>query len=100
MAVVTSTHYVLSPGMALLSLDLHGVPSSCRTIVSHIILATRLTILRHWKSTDVPTVTEVIYTVHTHGTYEILHSSATGHYAETSQDWSTWMEWYKGGALL
>lgn len=100
MTAVTPTSNVLSPGMTILSIDLYNVPPLYRTIISHIILATRLTILRHWKSTSVPMITEVIHTVHTHGTYEVLHSSAIGDYEEMSQQWSPWLVWYRGGAIL
>lgn len=71
---------VLSPGMTILSLELQSVPPSYRTIVSHILLAACLTILRHWKDPNTPEVAEVTQTIHTHGSYEVLFSSSVGNF--------------------
>lgn len=84
----------LSPSMAILSIDLESIPNQVRTIISHILLVTRLTILRHWKDTEPPSITEVITTVHNYGTYEVLHASAMGNHEKISKIWEPWNTWY------
>lgn len=91
---ITNTQQTLTPDMAILSLELHNISSSYRTVTSHILLASRLTILRHWKSPITPNVMEVI------STYETLHTSASGNYAKTAQDWRPWLDWYNKGATV
>lgn len=91
-SIITGTQRTLTPDMAILSLDLYDTPLPYRIVVSHIILATRLTILRRWKTSEAPNIMEVIHTTHTHGTYEVLHSSTTGKYDNISKDWSPWLD--------
>lgn len=74
MTDITGTQQSLSPGMALLSLELHSIPSPFRMVIFHILLATRLSILRYWREATVPTVSEIIQTTHTNGSYEVLHA--------------------------
>lgn len=69
MRTITRLKHSLKPEMAILSLELEFTPPSHRTLISHILLATRLTILRHWKDIEAPTIWEVIATTHMHGTY-------------------------------
>lgn len=99
-SIIIGTKRTLTPDMPILSIDLHDTPLPYRTVVSHIILSTRLTILRHWKTSEAPNITEVIHTTHTHGTYEVLHTSTTGKYDQISKDWSPWLDWYSKGAMF
>lgn len=91
---ITGTKQSLSPGMALLSLDLHTIPSTYRTVISHILLATRISILRKWKEITTPTLLEIIQTIQTNGSYEVLHASANGNYKKVKEQWDPWKDWY------
>lgn len=84
---ITGIKQALSPGMALLSLDLHTIPSMYRAVISHILLATRISILRKWKEINAPTLSEIIQTTQTNGSYKVLHASANGNYKKVKEQW-------------
>lgn len=67
-----------SPGLAILNLKIYLILSSLKVVLTHILLSARLTILRHWKSNNLPTMSEVISTTHLHFTYKIMFASAKG----------------------
>lgn len=91
---------VLTPDMALLSLGLQGIPQPYRVVVSNILLSSRLVILRHWKAPVAPGLSEIIQSIQTCGTYEVLHSSALGSWDSASRAWEPWFKWYRKGAIL
>ena len=90
LAGVSDSFPPLHPAMAILSMGIDAIPKSQTMVVSHILLATRLVILRHWKNINPPTMAEIINTVHTHSTYEILHASALGKYEKINNLWAPW----------
>lgn len=83
-----------SLGMALLSVERDLVPHHMRTLLSHILLAARLTLVRHWKDTKHPEIFEIIQITNTHGTYERLYASGMGNYLLTNKIWESWNKWY------
>lgn len=86
----------LQPSMAILYLDLGSVPTPYITVILHILMATCLSILRHWKNIAAPTFSEVINTVHTHSTYEILYASVMRKFENISRLWAPWQHWRSG----
>lgn len=58
------------PSLALLSLDIEQYPNPMRIIITHILLAARLSISRKWKDPDPPTLKDVVHTTHVHFTHE------------------------------
>ena len=84
----------LTPGLAVLSLELDNIPVFCRRVVSNLLLATRLVILRHWKNVVTPSLTEIISTMHIQGKYEIMHSYTMGSSEAVTTSWTPWLQWY------
>lgn len=83
-----------SQGMALLLLGIDLIPTRMRTIVSHILLAARLTLVRHWRDRTPPGLAETLQIINTHGTYEIQFAFSTGKHLTISEFWSHWKTWY------
>ena len=83
-----------TPGMALLSLEMDLVPYSSRNLLSHILIAARLAIVRHWRDTACPGLSEVKQIIHTHGTYEQLFVHSRGRYPLIVKIWEPWNMWY------
>lgn len=69
-----------SPGLALLNVGIDYFPYQSRIVVTNTLLAARLVLMRHWKSSTPPSVQEVINTVHTLYTYETLFALSNGSY--------------------
>lgn len=55
-----------TPGMAVLSLGVDSVPLSLRILISHILLAAQLNLVRHWKDQKAPNIQETIQLINTH----------------------------------
>lgn len=83
-----------SPGMAILSLEMDLAPHHMRTLLSHILLAARLSLVRHWKDIKIPEISKVTQTINTHSTYEQLFASEMGKYSLTNKIWEPWNKWY------
>lgn len=91
---ITGIQVVPSPGLALLSLDIELFPPHLRTMVTHILLAARLTIVRHWKDNNPPTILETLQTTNRHSIYEKQFAYSIGTHERTNKLWSYWQKWY------
>lgn len=66
--VVTGITIPPSPELALLSIGIENIPRNMQCITIHILLAARLSMVRHWKSPDHISIYETIHQIHTHTT--------------------------------
>lgn len=80
--------------VAVLSLGIEYILPETRTIVTHILLSTRLVIMRHWKEANPPTFKEVVESTNSHATYELMFAAAQGNYQKMRAKWSSWYTWY------
>lgn len=62
----------LTPEMALLGIILDRYPLCFRTIVTHTLVAARLTITSIWKSTETPNLSRAVARINTQAQYELL----------------------------
>lgn len=91
---VTGQKTTLTPDLALLHINLVDVPKRYRKIVLHILLSTKLVLARKWKTSNIPTLLEIIDTTHTHHTYELMMTPDYVRYQKEKSTWSPWIEWY------
>lgn len=59
-----------------------------RILVSHILIAARLTIVRHWKDIDPAPIAETLHIINTHSAYEIKFAQSLGNHIKVSKIWS------------
>lgn len=85
-----------SPGLALLNLETDKLSPPKRHTVMHILFAARLSIPRHWKSSRIPLILEIIDQVQTHCSYELMLASSNSRFAQTALLWQPWTQWFKG----
>lgn len=79
-----------TPEFALLLVGIESIPRIYRIIVCNILHATRLTIARHWKSVDIPTLgeaTNIISRVFLHERTLAWHRGTTPSF---QNQWSPW----------
>lgn len=69
------------PELALLNIGMENIPHCFHTIITYIILASRLSIVRHWKSTNIPTKHEVVTLIHTNGSYKRMFTASGGKFS-------------------
>lgn len=79
----------------MLNIGIENFPPHLRYATTHILLAARLTITRHWKFADLILVDEVISLVHTHGAYERMFAASVGGLAATTRVWLPLLEWFQ-----
>lgn len=84
----------LNPELALLLLGIDGIPKSYRVLISNILHAARLTIARHWKSTESPTLMEVkniVSNIYMHERTLAWHKGSNKIFQSQWSPWSTFM---------
>lgn len=84
----------LTPQLAILNMIPDTIPHAFKTILTHILLATRLLLTRNWKTHNVPTILEVITLVHSHYTYELIGTRGSASHHKIQANWSQWKNWY------
>lgn len=84
----------LTPALAICSLGIEAIPHHLRTVLLHILLAARLTILRHWKDHTPPTIAETLNTIHTHASYELMFSYVIDKHHQIAKLWAPWTSRY------
>lgn len=84
----------ITPHLAILNLTIEDFPIHQRTVITHVLLATKLLITRNWKSDNIPSLTEVTNLVQTHFTYETLLSRSKQSHTKTLTRWNPWVLWY------
>lgn len=89
---ITGLYILLSAEMVILSLGIESIPGDSRVIVIHLLLSARLAILRHWKDSGSPPLTEIVETTNTHATYELMFASTQGTYQNMCSRWNQWVE--------
>lgn len=77
--------------MVLLGLDLDHWPPQAHTILSHIFIATRLAIARHWKSLKPPSITKVILSLNNHCLMEYIYAMAHLQIPAFLKKWNSWL---------
>lgn len=95
LAQILNLRIPISQGLALLSLGIEFLHITIRTIVIHTLLSIRLSIMRHWKNCEIPTLKEVIITTKTHTAYKLMFASSQGRYHTANTQWILWTDWYK-----
>lgn len=76
------------PALAILNMDIDKFPPNHRTVVTHILLSTRLLILKRWKSPLSLNISEVIQTIKANHSLELLLASANLTLSKCTQAWS------------
>lgn len=89
----------LNPALAILSLGIDYFPPTLQHSIVHLLLATRLTITRHWKDKNPPTVAQAIDLTQLHYTYERMVASSSGRLQNTLKHWAPWISWYTNAEL-
>lgn len=84
----------ITPQLAILNLNIDDFPPYQRSMITHVLLATKLLITRNWKSDNIPSLTEVTNLVQTHFTYETLLSRSKQSHTKTLTRWNPWVLWY------
>lgn len=72
---MTAIPLQITPGLALLNIV--QIPNPLKNVVINILMAARLTLVRHWKSRLVQAVEEVINLVQQYYSYEQMYASAS-----------------------
>lgn len=65
----------LTPQIAILNINIESLPPTYRLVTTHILLATRLLIIRCWRTNTTPSLIEVVTLVILHYTYESIHEN-------------------------
>lgn len=79
-----------SSQLALLNLSIDTFPYQFRSIVTHILIADRLTITAKWKTTLAPNTEEVICRVKTQHSYEKFFAIQTNNLSSFNSQWAPW----------
>lgn len=79
-----------NPALALLSLGIDNIPPHMRTVVTHILIAARSVIARHWKQSDIPSHLEVIRKINTQYSLVKAYAFSTCRGAQFHRNWSFW----------
>lgn len=87
---ITSLNLHKSPDMALLSLGIEKIPKQTRNLVTHILLAARLTITRKWKQSSTPDALEVFSLVDLHKRYERISAIKLNRIPQFDMSWKLW----------
>lgn len=82
-----------TPGSAILSFGIESFPKTTR--MTHTLLSTRLSIMRHWKDWEIPTISVVVLTTNTHATYELMFASSQSRHQIAHRHWKPWTDWYQ-----
>lgn len=90
-STLTGSIYDINPALALLSVGIDQFRADCRTIIAHLLFATRITLAKHWRSTSPPTIGEIKHRVNYHYEMEKLlaykeHKASSFHYK-----WDKWL---------
>lgn len=88
-----------SPALAILNLTIEDLPHPFRIVTTHILMAAKLNIARHWKSDTSLTLTQVVDLVSLHYSYEHTSASDTNHYKKIQSSWQPWTTWTRGCAI-
>lgn len=75
---ILRTSVSLSPQLVLLVLGLDSWPPTTHTVLTHVLIATRLAIVRKWKFPDPPSIKEVILLLNNHCLMEFMFAKAHG----------------------
>lgn len=82
-----------TPALALLNLNIENIPGPLRYTTTHVLLASRLNLTRHWKSDTSPTITQTIDLVSLHYSYETMMAASNGRATKNAQHWLPWTNW-------
>lgn len=64
-----------------------------RLLVSHLLIAARLTIVRHWKDVNPPPIVETLQLIKKHNAYETQFAQSVGIHKKVSEIWNIWLTW-------
>lgn len=87
---ITSSMLHKSPDMALLSLGIETIPKRERNLVTHILLAARLTITRNWKQPLAPIADDVYSLVDLHKKLERISAIKLNRIPQYEISWQLW----------
>lgn len=84
---IVSLHVHPTPDLAILNLNIDSVPQPTRHVVTHILLAARLSITRLWKMVNVPSTEHILDLVNFHYSYELAMASSGGSFDKVMKVW-------------
>lgn len=90
---IASCTGILSPPkaeLAMLNLNIDSYPFMYRQLITHLLLAARTLILRNWKSTLIPNLSEAIALVNDNYSFEKAISVNNLTYHKFQKSWSAW----------
>ena len=90
----------LTPTNALLGIDLDKYPTLYRTIVLHILIASRITVASLWKSADAPNLPMVITRLNTQAQLELLLAYKNDSIIPYRRKWKMWLTHPKASKYL
>ena len=96
----TGNLLTLTPASALLGIDLEIYPTIYRTVVTHILIASRLTVAKLWKSTEAPNISTVINRVNTQAQFELMLAYKNHTIPSFRKKWKTWLTHHRASAYL
>lgn len=79
-----------TPHLAPLNLSIDTIPFQFRSIITHILIADRLTITATWKTTLSPNTEEVVRRVKTQHSYEKYFAIQTNNLKSFNNHWAPW----------
>lgn len=91
---VTGEAIIPSPQLALLNIGMHLIPNKYRSLITHILIAAKLTITSKWKSKETPLLSEVINRVKTQYTYEKFFAIKSHNIPKFNISWESWVAQY------
>lgn len=91
---LTQLNITLTPQLETLNITIDVIPPQLRLVITHMLLATRLLIARNWKTSNIPTVADVVALVQTHYTYESMMSRGNSSHSKLANLWVPWEHWY------
>lgn len=97
---ITKCHILPSLDLALLNLAIGSTPKPYRHVVTHILLAVRLSLTTLWKSDKTPSIIQTLELVNLHYSYEQMMASSRGQLARAQTDWQPWSQWSRAGKYI
>lgn len=89
---VTKLLLVLTPELAILDLTLPNIPHCLRTVIHHILLAARVCIAKHWKTSTTPTLTELARRLNLSCHSEVTFTPFKLFPSKRRDLWSSWIQ--------
>lgn len=97
---ITNSPVHSSPELAVLNLTIKKIPKPFRHVTTHILLATRLSLTRLWKTDQIPTIANTIDLVNLHYSYETIMATNNSQVTKTQDIWKPWSQWSRAAKFI